>query len=400
MKFKGYARADGQVGVRNYIGVIPTVFCANRVARQIADQVAGAIALNHPVGCSQVGEDLEITAKTLIAMGRHPNFAATLVVGLGCERFTAEEFFDKLKAFRKPADMILIQEEGDTLKTIEKGIKIVKRWAEDISNLQKEEVDLTNLIVGVKCGGTDATSGISANPAVGVMSDMVVREGGTIIFSEVNELLGAEHILAKRAANQEVADRIYQKIDKWEEKLRCQGTSKKYRHRGAIISTGNFDGGVSSVVEKALGNIYKSGTMPIEGVIDYAERPPKPGGVYLMDSPSHDGEVVTAFVGGGAQVVVFTTGRGTPAGFPFVPVVKVTGNSYSFEKMHENIDVNAGTIIQEEASIESVGKQIFDLVLSVASGKKVKAEILGHDELFCITRALVPEGTGIVCPEQ
>jgi len=367
------------------------------VARRIAEQVEGAVALHHPVGCSQVGEDLEITAQTLIAMGNHPNFAATLVVGLGCERFTPEEFYEKIEPSGKPTAMIVIQKEGDSLKTIEKGVKLSKQWAEDISNLEKEPCDISELIVGVKCGGTDATSGFAANPAVGAMTDLIVREGGTVIFSEINELLGAEHILARRSANEAVAEQIYRTIDKWEEKLRCQGAAKQFSHRGAIISTGNFDGGVSSVVEKALGNIHKSGTMPILGVVGYAEKPASPGGVYLMDSPSHDGEVVTAFVGGGAQVVVFTTGRGTPAGFPFVPVVKVTGNSFTYERMRENIDVNAGTIVHDGVSIDEVGKEIFDVVLQVASGKKMKAEILGHDELFCIARALVPEGTGIVC---
>ena len=390
--FKGYRRPDGQVGVRNYIGVIPTVFCANRVAKLIADQVDGAICLAHPVGCSQVGEDFEITARTLIAMGNHPNLAAVLVVGLGCERFTAQEFYDNIKISKKPVEMIGIQKEGDSLKTIEKGIKITKQWAQEISGLEKTDCDLNELIVGVKCGGTDATSGISANPAVGAMSDMVVENGGTVLFSEINELLGAEHILAERAVNQAVSDQIYQTIYKWEEKLRCMGADKRFSHRGAIISTGNFDGGVSSVVEKALGNIYKSGSMPIHGVVGYAEKPSRPGGVYLMDSPSHDGEVVTSFIGGGAHVIVFTTGRGTPAGFPFAPVIKVTGNSFTFEKMYENIDINAGTIIHEGVSVESVGKEIFDLAVAAASGRKVKAEILGHDELFCIARAMVPEG--------
>ncbi|GAG28927.1 unnamed protein product, partial [marine sediment metagenome] len=244
-----------------------------------------------------------------------------------------------------------------SLKTIEKGIKITKKWAQEISGLEKTDCDLNELIVGVKCGGTDATSGISANPAVGAMSDMVVENGGTVLFSEINELLGAEHILAERAVNKAVSDRIYQTIYKWEEKLRCMGADERFSHRGAIISTGNFDGGVSSVVEKALGNIYKSGSMPIQGVVEYAEKPSRLGGVYLMDSPSHDGEVVTSFIGGGAHVIVFTTGRGTPAGFPFAPVIKVTGNSFTFEKMCENIDINAGTIIHEGVSVESVGKE-------------------------------------------
>jgi len=379
------------VGTRNLIGVIPTVFCANRVSKLIADQVAGAVSLTHPVGCAQVGEDLEMTARTLISMGKHPNLAAVLVVGLGCERFTPAEFYGRIESSGKPVEKIVIQQEGDSLKAIEKGVRIIKQWAGDISALEREPCDIRELIVAVKCGGTDATSGISANPAVGAMSDMLVQYGATVLFSEINELLGAENILAKRAASRDVADQIYGIIGKWEKRLRMMGSDERYAHRGALISTGNFDGGVSSVVEKALGNIYKSGSKPIEGVIGYAEKPGTLGGVYLMDAPSHDGEVVTSFVGGGAQAIVFTSGRGTPAGFPFVPVIKVVGNSFTYEKMRENIDINAGSIIQEGKSLQAVGQEIFDLVLATASGHMVKAEVLGHDELFCVARAIVPE---------
>ena len=240
--------------------------------------------------------------------------------------------------------------------------------------------------MAVKCGGTDATSGIAANPAVGVMSDTIVDNGGTVLFSEVTELLGAERVLAERASSPAVADQICQTIAKTEEKLRRIGTDPRFAHRGALISTGNFDGGVSSVVEKALGGIYKAGNRSITGVVDYAEKPDGGGGVFLMDSPGHDGEVVTGFVGAGAQVVVFTTGRGTPTGFPFVPVIKVTGNSFTYDKMKENIDINAGTIISENTDIKSKGREIFEFVLAVSSGRKTQAEILGHDELFCVTR--------------
>jgi altronate dehydratase large subunit len=386
LKFKGFLRPDGQVGVRNHIGIIPSVFCANRVAKVIADQVESAVCLSHPVGCSQVGEDLEITARTLIAMGNHPNLAAVLIVGLGCERFTPDEFFKGLQASQKPVEKIVIQEEGDSLRTIEKGVRIAKQWSEKFSNQEKTNCDLKDLIVAVKCGGTDATSGIAANPAVGVMSDLIVKQGGTILFSEVTELLGAENILAERAVNQKVADQIIQIIAETEEKLRKIGSDKRFSHRGALISTGNFDGGVSSVVEKALGGIYKSGTMPISGVVEYAEKPAKAGGVYLMDSPGHDGEVVTGFVGAGAQVVVFTTGRGTPTGFPFVPVIKVTGNSFTYNKMEEHIDINTGTIISENVGIQTKGQEMFEFMIAVSSGQKTKAEILKHDELFCITR--------------
>ena len=387
MKFYGYRRENGAVGIRNYVAVIPSVFCANKVAQNIAAQVEGSVCLCHPVGCSQVGEDLEITARTLIAMGNHPNVAAVLVVGLGCERFTPDEFVSGVRQSAKPVEKVVIQDEGDSLKAIEKGVRIAKAFAADAALLQKELCDISELTVAVKCGGTDATSGIAANPTVGAMSDLVVKNGGSIIFSEVTELLGTEHILARRAASEKVAQKIYDTILKTEDHLREIGTVEKFKHRGALISTGNFDGGVSSVVEKALGGMYKSGTQPITDVLDYATCP-KQGqkGVFLMDSPGHDGEVVTGMAGGGAQIVAFTSGRGTPTGFPLAPVIKITGKKDTFLRMQENIDFDASGIIMEGASIEETGQALFDMVLDVANGKRTKAELLKHDELFCITR--------------
>lgn len=385
MEFYGYARPDGQVGTRNYIAVIPTVFCANKAAQLIAAQVENTVALTHPVGCGQVGPDFELTARTLIAIGRHPNLAAVLVVGLGCERFTPKELYEGIAKTGKPVEKVVIQDEGDTLRTVEKGVRIVKKWAQHFSQQKKESFDLSKLIVGLKCGGTDSTSGIAANPAVGAMADLVIQNKGSAIFSEINELLGTEDIMARRAVNDKVAKDIYDTISRMEEKLRIASRAPGLEHRSALISTGNFDGGVSTVVEKALGGVHKSGSSPIMGVVAYAQRPEE-AGLFLMDSPSQDGEVVTGMVGGGAQVVVFTSGRGTPTGFPFVPVIKVTGNSATFAKMQENIDVNTGSIIEGTSTIKEMGQQLFSEVISVASGKKTKAEILGHDELFCISR--------------
>ena len=385
MTFYGYRRPDGQVGVRNYIGIIPSVFCAGRVAEMIARQVPNTVYLPHPVGCSQVGEDLEITARTLIAMGNHPNLAGVLVVGLGCERFTVAEFVAGLQKSKKPVEKVIIQEEGDSVRAIEKGVTLAKKMAADASALVREEIDTSELCVGVKCGGTDATSGIAANPAVGAMSDLVIDHGGTVMFSEVTELLGAEKVLAERAENNQVARDILDTIDRMECKLRTASTDPRFKNRSALISTGNFDGGVSTVAEKALGNIYKSGTRTINGVLDYCGKPGKKG-LFLMDSPGHDGEVVTGMIGGGAQVIVFTSGRGTPTGFPFVPVIKVTGNSRTFAKMKENIDYNAGRIIDGEKDIPSAGQNLFDMLIETANGKMTKAETLGHAELFCITR--------------
>ncbi|MBU5626125.1 UxaA family hydrolase [Oscillibacter sp. MSJ-2] len=385
MEFYGYLRPDGQVGTRNYIGIIPSVFCAERVAEQIREMVPGSVLLRHPLGCSQVGEDLEITGRTLIAMGRHPNLAAVLVVGLGCERFTPDELVKGIAGSGKPVEKVVIQDEGDTIAAVAKGVRLVKSMMSRFAQQKRVPADISKLTVAVKCGGTDATSGIAANPAVGNMSDRLIDLGGSVIFSEVTELLGAEHLLAARAVSPEVRKDILDTVGRMEEKLRQTSNDPRFAKRSALISTGNFDGGVSTVAEKALGNIYKSGSRAISGVLPYAT-PACGTGLYLMDSPGHDGEVVTGMVGAGAQIVVFTSGRGTPTGFPFVPVVKVTGNSRTFEKMRENIDVNAGPIIDESCPIETIGQQLFETILDTANGTQTKAELLGHNELFCITR--------------
>jgi len=385
MEFFGYIRPDGQVGTRNHIGIIPSVFCAEHVAEQISALVPGTVLLRHPLGCSQVGEDLEITGRTLIAMGRHPNLAAVLVVGLGCERFTPNELAEGIALSGKPVEKVVIQEEGDSVAAVAKGVRLAKELSARFAQEKRVPVDISKLTIAVKCGGTDATSGIAANPAVGDMADRFIDLGSSVIFSEVTELLGAEHLLAARAATPAVRKEILDTVSCMEEKLRQTSNDPKFVNRSALISTGNFDGGVSTVAEKALGNIYKSGSRPINGVLPYATPAAGPG-LYLMDSPGHDGEVVTGMVGAGAQVVVFTSGRGTPTGFPFVPVIKVTGNSRTFEKMKENIDIDAGPIVDHGRPIKEIGLQIFQAVLDTANGALTKAEVLGHNELFCITR--------------
>jgi altronate dehydratase large subunit len=388
MNFMGYRRADGKTGVRNYIAVIPSVFCANKTAELISRQVRGSVALCHPLGCAQVGKDLDTTANTLIAMGKHPNVGAVIVVGLGCERFKPDELFEGIRESGKPVAMVVIQREGGTLRTVEKGVRYGQEFAQRLALQKRQSCDVSQLIVALKCGGTDATSGLSANPALGAMSDLIVDNGGSVILSELNELLGAEDMLARRAVNEETARKIYAAIYEVEDRFRLASSGdERYSHRGALISPGNFDGGVSSIVEKALGGVHKSGSRPVVEVIEYAECPSSgKNGVVLMNCPSHDGEVVTGMIGAGAQIVTFTSGRGTPVGFPFVPVIKVTGNNHTYTNMEENTDFNAGDIISESVPIETKGRQLLDLVLEVASGMLVKAEALGHDELFCITR--------------
>lgn len=394
MNFLGYRRPDGQVGVRNLIGVISTVFCANKVAEEIARQVDSAVALCHPLGCGQFGEDMDKTIHTLISCGCHPNFAAVVVVGLGCERATVKEISDAIEA-RSPGKgvgRVVIQEEGDSLKAIAAGVRLAKQFREDFCMLQREECDVSELTVAVKCGGSDATSGLAANPAVGAMSDLLIDAGGSIYISEVSELFGAEKIIEAKAINDEVAAKIREAFERDERRIRMARSDEAFTSKGsnrrALISVGNLAGGLSTVADKALGNWHKAGTKPIQDVLYFASGPVDrtQRGLFFMDAQPHDGEVVTGMICGGAQLCVFTTGRGTPTGLAFAPVVKVTGNGYTYEKMKENIDMDTSRIITGTATPAQLGKELLGLVLEVASGRLVKAELLGHNELFCLTR--------------
>lgn len=383
--FMGYKRPQGLPGVRNHVAIIPSVFCANTVARRISEQVNGTVVLTHPVGCSQVGLDLELTAKALKGVGRHPNFYGVVVIGLGCERFKAQELYESIKATGKRVEMLVIQEEGDTLKSIEKGVRYAQGLVQEAAKQAKEEFPISELALGLKCGGTDATSGLAANPTLGWATDQLVAAGGRAIFTEVTELIGAEHILARRAVTPQVAEDILTTIGNMEEKLRTGTKHADLQNRSQLISPGNEDGGVTTVSEKALGGIHKGGTGPISGVLGYGEAVVNPG-LYILDCPGHDGEAVTGLVASGCQVVVFTTGRGTPTGFPGVPVIKMTGNNSTYDKMNFNLDFNAGPVV-EGASLAEVGAKLLDKVVEVASGEPTKAELLKADELFCITRS-------------
>lgn len=383
--FFGYRRENGSVGVRNLVAVIPSVFCAGKVAERIAYNVPGTVPFRHPLGCSQVGEDLEITAKTLIGIGKNPNFGGVLVVGLGCERFTPQELAEGVAPTGKMLETVVIQDEGDSISAIEKGTRYVRQMKQALSLQRREEFSVSELMIGLNCGGSDMTSGLVANPALGIASDKLVGQGGSSILSELTELLGTEHILARRAVNEQVAKDILNAIGNMEERLKRQTQNSSNAKRKNLISTGNYDGGLSSVVEKSLGGMKKSGNAQFVEVFKSGNMPTKRG-LLLLDGPGHDGEVTTGQVAAGAQIICFPTGRGTPSGFPGVPVIKITGNVRTFERMKENIDINAGAIITGEKSLQQVGKEIYQEIIAVASGKLSKAEVLGHDEQFCITR--------------
>ncbi|RUS65964.1 (2R)-sulfolactate sulfo-lyase subunit beta [Saezia sanguinis] len=384
--FWGYERENGQYGIRNHVAIIPSVFCAAKVAERIAQNVPRSIFMRHPVGCSQVGNDLDTTAQTLIGIGRNPNIAAVVVVGLGCERFKAKELAEGIASTGKRLETVVIQEEGDTLRAIEKGSRIAQAMLEAISQERRREASVSHLMIGLNCGGSDMTSGLVANPALGIASDRLVEQGGSSILSELTELLGTQHILARRAINEQVGKEIEDAINAMEEHLTKQTRESTNENRRHLISTGNYDGGLSSVVEKSLGSMKKSGEKAKFMEVFATGAIPSKRGLLLMDGPGHDGEVATGQVAAGAQIICFPTGRGTPSGFPGVPVVKITGNPHTYNRMRANIDINAGEVLSGQCSLNEMGDRIYQEILDVASGKLCKAEEFGHDELLCITR--------------
>jgi altronate dehydratase large subunit len=374
-KFLGYRRPDGKVGVRNHVLILPTITCATQAAKQITELVHGTVSFIHQHGCAQVGVDYEQTFRTYVGMGANPNVYGVVVLGLGCETHQARSVAAELAKTNKPVEVVSIQDHGGTLMAIAEGSKIAARMVQDASAQARELCDFSELIIGTECGGSDACSGLSANPAVGYVSDTIIERGGTAILAETTELIGAEHLLAERAVDDRVAKKVYKVINAMENRSLQMGVDI----RTGNPSPGNKKGGLSTLEEKSLGAANKAGSKQLQEVIDYAQTPTKKGLVW-MDTPGHDIEQLTGMVAGGAQVVLFTTGRGTPTGSPIAPVIKISTNTGIFEKMSENIDLNAGTIIEGKESIEAVGTRIFEEITKVSAGKLTKAEILKqHD---------------------
>ena len=377
IQLKGYRRENGSWGIRNHLLVIPTSVCAGETAVRIAALVPGAVAIPHQHGCCQVGADYEQTVRTLVGFGRNPTVGAVLVVGLGCEGIQPQTVAEEIAKSGKPVETVIIQHCGGTLKTIARGAEICARLARVLAAQEREEFDISELVLGLECGGSDPTSGIASNPAVGKASNRLIDEGGTSILSETTELIGAEHLVAARCATKELADKLCFMVKRVEDKSIGCGVDL----RGTQPTPGNIEGGLTTIEEKSLGCIYKAGDRPVVGVLEYAESVERGvRGLYFMDTPGEDIDSITGMVAGGAQLVVFTTGRGTPTGCPIAPVIKVTGNAETYRSMIDNIDVNAGRIITEGAGLEEIGAEIFERMLRVANGDLTKAESLGHRE--------------------
>lgn len=376
MKFYGYKRPDGKVGVRNHILILPASVCASDTARMVAEQVNGAVSFNNQNGCSQVPSDQQYTMDMMAGYAANPNIYGTIVISLGCENCQMDLVVEEIKKrTNKPMKTLIIQKEGGTIRTVEKAVRYAVEMVQEAGLLQKEAFPVSELIIGTECGGSDPTSGLAANPLVGELSDRLIELGGTSILSETTEFIGAEHILAKRAKNEKVKERIYEIIERYEKSLEVVGE----RVRAGNPSPGNKAGGITTLEEKSLGCIHKGGTTIIQDVIDYA-KPIEGKGLIIMDTPGNDPSSIAGMIAGGAQIILFTSGRGTPTGNPIAPVIKITGNRITYENMKDNIDVDASHVIYGPESLEKLGEKLLKEVIEVASGKMTKAEILGFVE--------------------
>jgi altronate dehydratase len=391
--FRGFRRADGRVGTRNVVLVVPTSMCASHESQQIAllaeltlysrakfPNVDGVAAIPHNKGCGcSDGSNIEVVLRTLANYAGHPNVGGVLFVGLGCEKtnLTAVEKFlhEKGVTFGKPVVRFGIQELGGTQAVIDRGLQEIAAMLPTVNASARSDVPLSELVLGVKCGGSDGFSGLSANPALGHAADLLVAQGGTVVITEVPEFCGAEHILAQRAKDRATGEAVYEMVDWYKEYASKFGTVL-----GENPSPGNVAGGLLNITIKSLGAIAKAGTTRVEGVTGYAEVP-NGRGLWLMQGPGYDQESTPGLVGAGSQVVVFTTGRGTTIGNAIAPIVKLTSNTPIYERMKRDMDLSAGGIIDGTESIEQVGARVLDHVIGVASGEVLaRAEETKHRE--------------------
>ena len=392
--FQGIVRPDGRVATRNYVAILSSVNCSATVSRSIADafrrhpitgdgfladfpHVDGVVALTHRTGCGQAseGDGMDVLRRTMGGFARHANFGATFMIGLGCEANQIGRVLQTQGLKMAPTlQAFTIQELGGARKTVERGIAQIKELLPDLNRIQRQPVPASHLLLALQCGGSDGYSGITANPALGAASDLLVRHGGTVVQSETPETYGAEQLLTRRAVSREVGEKLLALFEWWKDY-----TSKHGGDMDNNPTPGNKAGGISTIIEKSLGAVAKAGTVPLVDVVRYAE-PIRAKGFVFMDTPGYDPVSVTGQVAGGANIICFTTGRGSVFGCVPAPSIKLATSTPLFERMGDDMDLNCGSIADGDETVEACGRRIFDRLLEVASGDQTKSEIQGFGE--------------------
>lgn len=373
MLFLGYKRADGKVGTRNYVGILATVVCSNEVASAIADQVQGAVAFTHQQGCCQTPPDLDRVTQTLGALGKNPNLASVILISLGCEGTDTEAVAEAIRASGRRVEVLVIQDIGGAAKTTAQGVLLAQEMAIDASKLIRVKCDSSDLRLGLKCGSSDTSSGLGPNPALGKAVERLVKENGAAFLGEVTEFIGAEHLLAQQAKDEATGNKILEFVDRIESRAKAIGVDM----RGGQPTPGNIKGGLTTIEEKSLGAIAKIGKAVVQDVCEYGQIPTCKG-VTVVDSPGREPELLTGMAAAGANVIVFTTGRGAPQGFPFVPVIKLTGNRSTWNNLRDHMDMSVHDVIEGTISMPEAGDCVYEKIHDVASGEATKAEISGY----------------------
>lgn len=375
---KGYKRADGKIGIRNHVAVIYTVECAHHVADTIARKVPGAEVFGF-TGCYHD----PYAFRMLVELGKHPNVAGVVVVRLGCESTDVDRLIQEVSSSGKRADLINIQQTGGTLLSIQRGKELAEEMIREAEAAEIVQMEMSDLIIGVECGGSDATSGLAANPATGFAVDRLIEAGASVIFSELPELLGCNDYLLQRAANKQVRMQLEDGLERAQAMGNLLNTF--------AVSVGNEEGGLTTIEEKSLGALSKAGSKPIAGILKTSEKPSAPG-LYLLDKvgmldtnqldiyEENDNDGLISLIASGAHLLLFTTGRGSVVGSVIAPVIKICGNPITSKRMTDNMDIDAGGIIEGIDTVEAVGVKLYDYIIDVVRGQQTKAELLGHKE--------------------
>lgn len=370
MSFYGFKRPDNSIGVRNYVGIISCSVCANELAVRIANSLNGAVAFTHNQGCCQLNDDLKIVSRTLVSLAYNPNLAGVIYVSLGCENIDVKDIVYHAKQSGKPVGLISIWAEGGLTLSTSQGVFLGQKMIRDVSRIRRVEANISELMIGLKCGSSDSTSGLITNPSIGMVSNRVIEQGGTTVFGEISELIYADNLISKRGVTDDICEKVRKLVEQTKERINNSNSNYKNEQKALL----DYESGLTTIEERALGSISKCGNQKIKNVWRYGERVIEKG-LNLVDFPGREPEALTALAAAGCQVILLTTGKGDPHGFPFVPVIKITSNEETAHRLEDCIDLNISYVINGLYDLTQSSNMIFEEMINILNGKKTKSEI-------------------------